>query len=223
MHAHPVLRAGTLCVLLLSIPSAGQAQGGGLASLVAVGAQNLYITPSSVFTGFTAANAPCSFANATPLTTQLGATGLTFSGTGSVLNQCSEAVAAPGPADNNFLAYQVSNTPVTEQIFFSGTQHMMLFSITGSQTFAVSAMMGETTVASGVFGVDAPDAWQPVVIHNAEFNSVRITAGGDMQQWALNDLYSTATTTVPEPPMLVLLACGAALLLLVRLRRLHQA
>lgn len=219
MRTHPFTRTGALFALLVSVSGSGNAEGGGLASLVAVGAQNLYITPASVATNFAAETAPCSFESATPLTTQLNATGMTFSGAGSVLNQCSEAIAAPGSSDNNFLAYQGSDSPVTEHIYFSGTQQTFLFSIIGSQTVAVAAMMGESIVASGMFGIEGPAAWQSVVLYNAEFNSVMITAGGDTENWALDDFYATAATTVPEPATLVLFAFGAALLLLVRLAR----
>lgn len=202
---------GALAALLLLVPGTSSAQGG-LASLVAIGAQNLYITPTTVPTIFDGAQAPCTFGDATPLTNQLSSAGLTFSGTGSVLNQCSDISIEPSQADNNFLAFAGSNVPVSELITFSANQSMLLFSIIGSPMVSVAAMMGESTVASGSFGFEGSGHTHSVVIQNSVFNSVMITGGGEMQPWALDDLYSTPSAaipaTVPEPATLILLASG---------------
>ena len=56
---------------LLFLPATAVLAQGGLASLVAVGAQNLYITPSSVPTTFDGAAAPCSIEGEAPLVNQI--------------------------------------------------------------------------------------------------------------------------------------------------------
>ncbi|MEO7362482.1 MAG: PEP-CTERM sorting domain-containing protein [Gemmatimonadaceae bacterium] len=213
------LRMSALTALLTLGATSAAAQGG-LMQLVAVGAQNLYITPTTVANNFAGAPAPCSFGAASPLTNQLSGTGLTFSGTGAVLNSCANVIPTLTAPENNFLAYQATSTPVTERINFTTEQSSLLFSIAGTQGVSIQAFMNESLVAEGSFGLGDAEGWSSIAVYNAPFNRVVVSAGGDMNGWALDDLYSTSATTVPEPATFAMLAFGlCAISMGVRLRK----
>ena len=210
-------RVSALVVLAMLAASSANAQGaGGLMQLVAYGAQDVYLTPTTVPTIFSGPPAPCSIAKADPPGT-LG--GLTFSGSGSIVNQCANVIAAPSTPDNNFLALPASSSPSTESVQFSAPQSMLLFSVAGTPAVSISALLGEDVVGTGSFSFASTAQWQSILVHNATFDGVMITGGGGARAWALDDLYSTPQTTVPEPATTGMLALGLGGLATVGRRR----
>ncbi|MEO9224812.1 MAG: PEP-CTERM sorting domain-containing protein [Gemmatimonadaceae bacterium] len=186
--------------------SSVNAQGaGGLMQLVAYGAQDVYLTPTTVATTFSGPPAPCSVAKADP---PGGLAGLIFIGSGSIVNQCANVIAAPSTQDNNFLAIPASSTPATESVQFSAPQSTLLFSVAGTPAVSVSALLGEDVVGTGSFNFENTAQWQSIAVYNTPFDGVKITGGGDGNAWTLDDLYSTPETTVPEPATTGMLALG---------------
>ena len=136
---------------------------------------------------------------------------MTFTGPAVVLNECSNISNETGNPNNNFLAFAGSSVPVSESINFAGPQSMLLFSVIGSPTVSVEAMMNETPVSSGSFGFEGSGQTHLIVIQSSIFNNVVISGGGDMQPWALDNFYATPSaqiTTVPEPSTFMMLALG---------------
>jgi len=70
--------------------------------------------------------APCAFADTQPLTNQYSSAGITFSGFGSVLNECGN-FGIDARSGDNFLAFNQSQGGTVEFTFFDNPQNIFSF------------------------------------------------------------------------------------------------
>ena len=200
------ITAGAIVVLatlaLASRPGGAQ---GGLMQLVAFGAQNVYLTPSSVSINVDEIATGCNPRDANPLTNRYSRLGVTFSGSGSIVNQCSNIIPAGAQSNPNFLAY---NTP-SENIRFAGAQSNMLFSLANTPNVSIDVYLGAHMLGTGRFRFENVARWShPILIQSAAFDRVVITDNGGSGVWALDDFYATPVSVVPEPATMALVGVG---------------
>lgn len=171
--------------------------------LVAFGAQDVYLTPASVAVNLDNVTTSCSAGN--PLTNRYQSLGMTFSGAGSIVNQCSKLVAAGAQSGTGYAAY----TTPTESVNFDKTQSNMLFSLTGTPKVTIEVFMGSHMLGCETFYFENDVAWsRPILIRSDAFDRVVITNKQLSGAWAMDDLYATPTSVVPEPTTTALMTAG---------------
>ncbi len=213
--------AALLAAALCAVPQTVLSQGA-LMQLVAYGAQNLYLKPNSSSVTFDPTAAPCSLGAATPLTNQLAGLGVTFSGNGAIVNQCAGLVPAGAQSGTNYLAVQPVAAGSLEQITFDAPQANALFSLAGVKNVWIDAFLGGTMVVTGSFTFANPGDWtQPILVQAEAFDRLTIRRGESLAPWAIDDLFATPVSVVPEPSTNALLAMGLLCLTLAVKR--HRA
>lgn len=178
--------------------------------LVALGAQNLYVTPNTTVVNFDQGEAPCTLVDASPLTNQFNHIGVTFSGSGSIVDQCSELISVSAQSGTNYLAIRPTTTESQEWITFSSPQTNALLSLAGVGSVNLYAYLGQTMVAEGAFNFGSTGGWlQPILVEAAGFDQLAISKTDEsLSPWAIDDLYATPARAVPEPGTSGLLAAG---------------
>jgi len=193
---------------------------------------------AAVTINFDGAAAPLQFADATPLTNQFAAMGVSFSGTGAVLDSQVDFMVT-GFSPNNFLAYaqrvtigrvlddesKVSQaadeltflTPVSSVSFLTGSgisQGFLQVSAFAGTTLVDSTMVNFNATASAI------EALQRVTLRGAGITSVqyRINGATELEGFVVDNLEFNAAN-VPEPTMLLLVGAGVTAAFARRRRR----
>lgn len=179
------------------------------------------------------------FATAVPLTTRYSALGVTFSGTGAVLQAETADFMVTGFSPANVLAYaqrvtigmrlddESSVSQASDRLTFSAPVSSVSF-LTGSgisQGFLqVSAFAGATLVDSTMVNFNATasaiEALQRVTLRGAGITSVqyRINGATELEGFVVDNLEFNGAN-VPEPTMLLLVGAGLTAAFARRRRR----
>ena len=189
--------------------------------------------------------APALLSDAQALTSQYSAQGVTFSGTGAVLNQDSDFMVT-GFSAPNFLAYLSeaiidfsgagSTSEASDVITFAAPLSALSFQVgsglTGPPPSADRLLTVQAFDASNMLvasqSVTLQSALQTVSLSGAAITRVTLAAalefdGEEGVGFVLDDLMTTpAGASVPEPGMLALLAPAVTGLMLLRRRRQTQ-
>ena len=154
---------------------------------------------AQVSINFDGSGAPCTFAEAVPLTTAYNAQGITFNGNGSILNVCSNfgIAARSGP---NFLAYNTGALPTERMIFATPQSYFDIFAASpfAEYQFYFGAVLQGTRYSSGQY------QWSEVSFSGV-YDRVNIN---DSSYLLLDDLTTRAAVVTPEPASLALMATG---------------
>ncbi|MGV3708259.1 MAG: PEP-CTERM sorting domain-containing protein [Gemmatimonas sp.] len=151
--------------------------------------------------------APCSFQETTSLTNAYAAQGVTFSGNGSVLDQCGNFPTGAAHSGRQFLAYNGAVAPVVGAAQFATAQTSLSMWVGSTSTYSFGLYLGAdlVTTLSNNSPLD-PSVWTQVT-SNLTFD--RITIGNTSGVLQIDDLSTGAATVVtPEPASLVLTAAG---------------
>lgn len=164
---------------------------------------------------FDGTSAPCGLSQATSLTSLYASQGATFSGGGSILNQCSNFDVGAAHSGTDFLAFYNSGGAVQ----FSSAQRSFSIWVGSTSAYTFAFFLGATPVTTLSATSLSAAVWTPVVT-SAVFDRVTFDAGGGTM--TLDDLVTSRASTVPEPSSIILMAAGLAGVAIVRRRRTTQ-
>ena len=179
--------------------------------LVAIAACAAAVAPSDaraqVAINFDGTGAPCTFGSTTPLTNAYSGLGVTFSGTGSILNECSNFLTVSAHSGTDFLAYNKFGNPVSDQVLFATPQSFFDIFVGSTDNYSMSFFLG----GNGVGNVSASGLnstlWNEASF-SGTFDRVDILAQDQSGWLTLDDLSTTGGTVTPEPVTLLLLGSG---------------
>jgi hypothetical protein len=153
---------------------------------------------------FDGTGAPCAFAETVPLTTQYSAQGFTFSGHGSILNQCSGFPSGAAHSGTNFAAYNQQVGPASESITVSGPENYFDFYLGSTPLATVTFYVGVQPFS--IFVVTGSMSGWSRWTFGGLYNRVDIQSSSGVM--TLDDISIHPVVAAPEPASLALFATG---------------
>lgn len=149
---------------------------------------------------------PCYFVQTSPLTNAYASQGVTFSGNGSVLDQCGNWPTGNAHSGRQFLGYNSAAAPVTGAAQFASAQTNFSVWVGATSSYNFDLYLGSNLVTTLTNSTPLnAGAWTQVT-SNMTFDRVTFGSGTSLLQ--LDDFSTSAAIVTPEPATLVLTAAG---------------